>query len=211
MSDEHNSDDEDKSCSMCLESFDDSGWTLRCGHTFHFQCIEKWCETSPACPLCRAEVNIELERKRGSCCGPSPMTSPITSPVTATCNTIGAGIPTEHSRCGAMTKKRRPCKNRRNVNGFCYLHQPKTPLPQQRQQPPPPPVYVNQSFFESMSDEEISQQLALWSNVTHPRPPQTQTQTLEEKSPASPSISPQPKSTNKPAKKTKRKSSCGIM
>lgn len=52
-------DDEQTSCSVCLEQFaiGESLRTLPCGHFYHCACIDKWLvECSRQCPLCNREV-----------------------------------------------------------------------------------------------------------------------------------------------------------
>ena len=46
---------DDKSCVICLNDFDNDSLIklLRCSHTFHSSCIDKWFETSYKCPVCR--------------------------------------------------------------------------------------------------------------------------------------------------------------
>lgn len=44
-------------CSICLDILYHSAKTLRCGHSFHKECIKKWKNSkeysSKACPVCR--------------------------------------------------------------------------------------------------------------------------------------------------------------
>ena len=41
-------------CSICLEKISDEYQSvLKCDHTFHKECIDKWFEKSHRCPLCR--------------------------------------------------------------------------------------------------------------------------------------------------------------
>ena len=70
-------------CSICLESLDEASNNtdiieLKCGHTYHQQCIQDWrrgsMESSKRCPLCRAsfaenEINSE----------PKHVTVPVTN------------------------------------------------------------------------------------------------------------------------------------
>lgn len=50
--------DEEKTCSICLES-NNVGWTeVKCKHLFHFECLKIWIEKSKTCPICREEIFI---------------------------------------------------------------------------------------------------------------------------------------------------------
>ncbi|KAG6498989.1 E3 ubiquitin-protein ligase Os04g0590900-like [Zingiber officinale] len=52
-------------CSVCLSEFqeEDSLRLLpKCGHGFHLQCIDTWLRSHSNCPLCRASINIPLDR-----------------------------------------------------------------------------------------------------------------------------------------------------
>jgi len=55
---------EDEICSICLVEFereDGVSKLRRCGHVFHFNCIEQWLERSQfSCPLCRSSLFSEL-------------------------------------------------------------------------------------------------------------------------------------------------------
>jgi len=43
------------SCTVCIETVEEGGGILSCGHVFHAQCVEKWMEQSGGrCPTCRA-------------------------------------------------------------------------------------------------------------------------------------------------------------
>ncbi|XP_073035306.1 E3 ubiquitin-protein ligase RING1-like [Primulina eburnea] len=49
---------EDESCSICLEDFYTGCEVLSmpCSHIFHEDCIKKWLKTSHYCPICRLEM-----------------------------------------------------------------------------------------------------------------------------------------------------------
>ena len=61
--DQSNKKRKDNTCAICLESYDDSSKKqLRCGHTYHLDCICMWIQTSNTknCPYCRADINYDL-------------------------------------------------------------------------------------------------------------------------------------------------------
>ena len=45
-------------CAVCLENFQegDSVRVLRCRHTFHTECVDRWLAVNRLCPLCKQEV-----------------------------------------------------------------------------------------------------------------------------------------------------------
>ena len=51
--------DENKRCTICLEDFivKDIVIYLPCFHFFHKDCIIKWIEQNPTCPLCKFDIN----------------------------------------------------------------------------------------------------------------------------------------------------------
>jgi hypothetical protein len=51
--------DENKRCTICLEDFivKDIVIYLPCFHFFHKECIIKWIEQNPICPLCKFDIN----------------------------------------------------------------------------------------------------------------------------------------------------------
>jgi hypothetical protein len=48
-------DDTTNTCPVCLEQFKEGFYkrTLRCSHTFHKKCIDKWLNKNCVCPICR--------------------------------------------------------------------------------------------------------------------------------------------------------------
>lgn len=58
------SEKEFKSCSICLDTFNDKNNTLtnqcikikKCGHIFHLNCFKKWLRYNKTCPLCRTPI-----------------------------------------------------------------------------------------------------------------------------------------------------------
>ena len=45
-------------CSICGDNLTDEGYkhTLKCGHSFHQECCDKWMEKNIKCPTCRFEI-----------------------------------------------------------------------------------------------------------------------------------------------------------
>ena len=56
----------DDTCSICLEKFDsiDIIKELPCEHIFHKKCLLKWLNKSDLCPLCKNDLNVELEKQK---------------------------------------------------------------------------------------------------------------------------------------------------
>ena len=54
--------DPSDSCCVCLSEFcsAETVRTLRCGHTFHQQCIDEWLTKQAVCPLCKSAVTADL-------------------------------------------------------------------------------------------------------------------------------------------------------
>ncbi len=55
-----------KDCAICTESIEKE-MVCVCGHSFHTECIMKWCLVKNTCPLCRSQIifgpeNDESER-----------------------------------------------------------------------------------------------------------------------------------------------------
>jgi hypothetical protein len=52
-------------CSICFESIEKcNNISLKCSHTFHFNCLERWFEKSTTCPLCRDKSDVEFKKNR---------------------------------------------------------------------------------------------------------------------------------------------------
>lgn len=50
------SNDDDKSCAICLEIYEEEeevGRLKRCGHDYHVRCITKWLSMKNVCPICK--------------------------------------------------------------------------------------------------------------------------------------------------------------
>ena len=64
-------DNADVSCPICFEEYTGDprhvlvGYVLHCGHYFHFECIWKWLENNPNCPLCREDVLLKEDSIKG--------------------------------------------------------------------------------------------------------------------------------------------------
>lgn len=57
---------EDPSCCICLGEYEQGEdlCQLRCGHLYHKECIDSWCENHIRCPLC----NLNLEEEEETSC-----------------------------------------------------------------------------------------------------------------------------------------------
>ena len=47
-----------ETCAICLNEFEDRerGSQLKCGHTFHRDCLHSWIENTGNCPSCRHNI-----------------------------------------------------------------------------------------------------------------------------------------------------------
>lgn len=52
---EHSSEEENIKCTICLEYITEDRIDLKCNHSFHKKCINKW--ENQTCPLCRANIS----------------------------------------------------------------------------------------------------------------------------------------------------------
>lgn len=71
--------DETMECSVCLSSLEENEVARRlpnCKHIFHAECIDKWFESHPNCPICRTEA----EPRRGLLAEPREGLAPPTAP-----------------------------------------------------------------------------------------------------------------------------------
>lgn len=52
---------ESPSCCICLCEYEEGELLnqMRCGHVYHKECIESWCQNHTRCPLCNVELNEE--------------------------------------------------------------------------------------------------------------------------------------------------------
>ena len=53
----------DGTCAICLDNFKDgdSVRALRCLHTFHTDCVDKWLSGNRLCPICKQDIAGELQ------------------------------------------------------------------------------------------------------------------------------------------------------
>jgi hypothetical protein len=60
--------DVDTQCTICVDEFDkeDDVIITPCKHLYHKQCIEKWCEQSVFCPVCKQDFRDTLRLKNNS-------------------------------------------------------------------------------------------------------------------------------------------------
>lgn len=52
----------DTECTICLEKMGSSISYLECSHYFHKECISKWLEEHPTCPICRSRVHTQKDQ-----------------------------------------------------------------------------------------------------------------------------------------------------
>lgn len=45
-------------CNICLDQLDENVY-MKCGHSFHKECISKWLVTKKTCPCCRKTLRVE--------------------------------------------------------------------------------------------------------------------------------------------------------
>lgn len=48
--------EDDLECCICLEKGKEDFVALKCAHSFHKNCILKWCKEKQICPMCRIEI-----------------------------------------------------------------------------------------------------------------------------------------------------------
>ena len=48
-------------CVICLEDIDQNVRFLRCSHSFHSDCINKWIKEKKECPICRVSIEEKTE------------------------------------------------------------------------------------------------------------------------------------------------------
>ena len=50
--------DDDCKCIICLDEYVDNQVlsVMKCQHVFHYNCLKKWLNESPNCPICRTDV-----------------------------------------------------------------------------------------------------------------------------------------------------------
>lgn len=48
----------EENCSICFDQIKDQEiYDLKCSHSFHCECIEKWVPNKQSCPLCRVKID----------------------------------------------------------------------------------------------------------------------------------------------------------
>ncbi|KAF1672079.1 TOPRS ligase, partial [Pygoscelis papua] len=52
-------------CPICLDTWDNAACTMPCLHRFCFNCIRRWAEIKPECPLCKRRVTSIRHSLRG--------------------------------------------------------------------------------------------------------------------------------------------------
>lgn len=60
---------EEETCAICLSNFEekDAYRVLPCKHRFHQECTDKWLMKRASCPVCRAEVDLDMLRRMSAC------------------------------------------------------------------------------------------------------------------------------------------------
>uniref|UniRef100_A0A8B9DRZ0 RING-type E3 ubiquitin transferase n=1 Tax=Anser cygnoides TaxID=8845 RepID=A0A8B9DRZ0_ANSCY len=48
----------DTRCPICLDSWVNPSFVVPCLHRFCFECIQRWAESKPECPLCKRRVRL---------------------------------------------------------------------------------------------------------------------------------------------------------
>ena len=46
-------------CSICLSEMWNNIVVLKCGHIYHFRCMQKWSLEQETCPYCRTKARID--------------------------------------------------------------------------------------------------------------------------------------------------------
>uniref|UniRef100_A0A8B9C2W5 RING-type E3 ubiquitin transferase n=1 Tax=Anser brachyrhynchus TaxID=132585 RepID=A0A8B9C2W5_9AVES len=77
----------DKRCPICLDTWSDAGYVLPCLHQFCFECIQRWAERKPKCPLCKGRALVTINHGRRAPGGPATHSPP--RPVTSRLLTVG--------------------------------------------------------------------------------------------------------------------------
>jgi len=52
----------DATCIICLEEIKKAK-KLKCGHSFHLNCLRRWLEQNVVCPTCREKIELDLEER----------------------------------------------------------------------------------------------------------------------------------------------------
>lgn len=53
-------------CSICFREMYHATTRLKCNHTFHKKCVNKWFKKSHTCPICR----LDITKQKEICCFP---------------------------------------------------------------------------------------------------------------------------------------------
>jgi len=51
-------------CSICLDKLDKNIFILKCNHKFHKECLSRWLNVNPSCPLCRSIIKTEFNFRK---------------------------------------------------------------------------------------------------------------------------------------------------
>ena len=64
-----NEDQEEETCVVCREAIEDNSIVRKikkCGHYFHYKCLDKWLENHLTCPHCRQNIVEETEAEEST-------------------------------------------------------------------------------------------------------------------------------------------------
>lgn len=63
-----------KDCAICMKDFktDDKVFALKCGHSFHVECLEPWLASNTVCPACRYDLKLDMPASEAAKHKPQP-------------------------------------------------------------------------------------------------------------------------------------------
>jgi hypothetical protein len=121
-------DDEERICGICADYFNrdsEDYHKLNCGHEFHFKCISD-CYCSNAAVSCVSSTNNKRECPYCRAIGPVLPIKMGIMPIKGVHKIVKMNISanTSHSKCLAVCKTKKKCKNsgKDEYNGYCGIH-----------------------------------------------------------------------------------------
>ncbi|XP_066844398.1 E3 ubiquitin-protein ligase Topors-like [Anser cygnoides] len=74
----------DTRCPICLDSWVNPSYVVPCLHRFCFECIQRWAESKPECPLCKRRVSsivhsVRADNRFKELVIPPPAEAPVTT------------------------------------------------------------------------------------------------------------------------------------